>query len=66
MARTFTLYLDQLKEIIAQVEENAKKNPLAAGAITLVVAEGDDCLKLFQKAGHDWLFLDGERFRESK
>lgn len=66
MARTFTLYTDQLRRVIARVEENSRKNPLAATAITLVVADDDDCLKLFQRAGHDWLYLNEEEFRESK
>lgn len=66
MTRTFTLYMDQLQRVLARVEENARKNPLAARAITMVVSDDDDCLKLFQKAGHDWLYLDEEKFRESK
>ncbi len=66
MTRTFTLYTDQLRRVIARVEENARKNPLAATAITLVVADDDEYLKLFQKAGHDWLYLNEEEFHEAK
>jgi Enoyl-[acyl-carrier-protein] reductase (NADH) len=64
MNRTFELYTDQLKKIINQVEELAAKNPLALNSITLVVSDDDHCLKLFQRVGHDWIYLDGEQFRE--
>lgn len=66
MNRVFTLYIDQLKAVIARVEENSLKNPLASTAITLVVSSEDSCLKLFQKVGHEWIYLDEEKFYESK
>jgi len=66
MTKTFTLYTDQLKRVIARVEDNAKANPLANNAITLFVSEDDHCLRLFQKIGHDWIYLDEEEFCESK
>jgi hypothetical protein len=64
--RVFTLYTDQLKRVIEKVEETAKNKPLASSAITLVISDGDDCLRLFQKVGHDWIYLDEETFCESK
>ncbi|MDU4959782.1 MAG: hypothetical protein E6X17_03830 [Sporomusaceae bacterium] len=66
MDRVFTLYADQLQRILARVEENKRKNPLASEAITLIVSDNDRCLKLLQKAGHDWIFLDEEQFCEWK
>ncbi|MBP2642168.1 MAG: hypothetical protein H6Q67_55 [Firmicutes bacterium] len=62
MNRVYTLYIDQLKRIIARVEENHAKNPLASTAITMVVSDDDQHLKLFQKIGHDWVYLDEEEF----
>jgi hypothetical protein len=66
MNRVFTLPIDQLKRVIAQVEENYQKDFLASPAITLIVSDEDNCLKLFQKVGHDWIYLDKEKFCESK
>jgi hypothetical protein len=66
MNRTFTLYTDQLQRIIDRVEQNAKKNPLAVHAITMVVSDDDRCLKLLQQAGHDWIYLDEEQICEYK
>lgn len=66
MNRTFTLYTDQLKRVIARVEGNCEKNPLALQAITMVVSDEDACLKIFQQVGHDWIYLDEENFCEVK
>ena len=66
MSRTFTLYTDQLKRVLARVEENCDKSPLAQSAIILVISEDDNCLKMFQKSGHDWIYLDEEQFCELK
>jgi hypothetical protein len=66
MDRIFTLYSDQLQRILTRVEENKRKNPLASDAITMVVSDNDNCLKLFQKAGHDWIYLNEEQFCEWK
>lgn len=64
MSRTFTLYSDQLKKLLLQVEENVRKNPLATDGITIIISDGDPLLKVFQKVGHDWIYLDQEEFRE--
>ena len=66
MDRVFTLYADQLRRILARVEENKSKNPLASNGITVVVSDDDHCIKLFQKAGHDWIYLDEEQICEWK
>jgi hypothetical protein len=66
MDRSFTLYLDQLKRVIEEVEKNTGKTPLAANAITLVLSDNDDCLRLFQKVGHDWIYLSDAQFCEWK
>jgi hypothetical protein len=66
MTKTFTLYTDQLKRVIERVEENARVNPLANNAITVFVSEDDPCLRMFQKIGHDWIYLDEEEFCETK
>ncbi|WP_371372900.1 hypothetical protein [Sporomusa aerivorans] len=66
MDRTFTLYLDQLKKVIEEVEKNTQKTPLAANAVTLVVSDNDACLRLFQKVGHDWIYLSDAQFCEFK
>lgn len=66
MDHTFTLYIDQLKRVIERVDQNCAKNPLAANAITMAVSDQDNCLKLFQKVGHDWIYLDEEIFCEWK
>ncbi|AIF50540.1 MULTISPECIES: hypothetical protein [unclassified Pelosinus] len=64
MTRSFTLYSDQLKKLLLQVEQNVQKNPLATDGITIMISDGDPCLKVFQKVGHDWIYLDQEEFRE--
>lgn len=66
MDRSFTLYLDELKKVIAQVEANIQKTPLAEHAITMVVSDNDNCLKLFQKVGHDWIYFNDVNFCEHK
>ena len=66
MDRSFTLYLDELKKVIAEVEANIEKTPLAERAITMVVSDNDQCLKLFQKVGHDWFYLNEVNFCEYK
>jgi len=66
MNKVYTLYLDQLKRIIDQVEKNKAKNPLADSAITLVASDNDKCLQILQKLGHDWAILDEEKFCEDK
>ncbi|MBP2663746.1 MAG: hypothetical protein H6Q71_1694 [Firmicutes bacterium] len=62
MNKVYTLYVDQLKRLIAKVEENQAKNPLASSAVTVVISDDDNCLKLLQKNGHDWAMLDEEKF----
>ncbi|MDR3590443.1 MAG: hypothetical protein P4N41_12390 [Negativicutes bacterium] len=62
--RFFVLYKDQLENIIAKIEENRRKNPLAAEAITLVISNQDKCLKIFQRAAHDWIYFDEEQVCE--
>ena len=64
MTRSFTMYRDQLQKLLLQVEENVAKNPLATDGITIMISENDQYLKVFQKVGHDWIYLDQEEFRE--
>ena len=66
MDRSFTLYLDDLQKVLAHVEANIQKTPLAEHAITMVVSDNDNCLKLFQKVGHDWIYLNEVNFCEYK
>jgi len=58
------MYRDQLQKLLLQVEENVAKNPLATDGITIMISENDQYLKVFQKVGHDWIYLDQEEFRE--
>ncbi len=64
MTRSFTLYRDQLQKLLVQVEKNVEKNPLATDGITIMISDNDRCLKVFQKVGHDWIYLDQEEFCE--
>lgn len=63
MAKMFTLYTDQLKRILAQVEENVKKNPLAIDGIMIAISDEDKSVKIFQKISYDWIYLNNEEFQ---
>jgi len=64
MAKMFTLYSDQLKRLLAQVEENVQKNPLAIDGIMIAISDEDKSVKIFQKISYDLIYLNNEEFQD--
>lgn len=64
MAKMFTLYSDQLKRLLAQVEANVQKNPLAIDGIMIAISDEDKSVKVFQKISYDWIYLNDEKLQD--